>query len=623
MESFETRPKEHPATNGLPDIQPESRDLESASDAKIGRASDVGNDQILPSPHLDIQPIERPAELPSVFYSDVQAPIPENAGTSMQDAAAPQEPLNSEAKQEQTMEQTLPIETVPAETAVAKQPTIESTQPTAAPPSRPSDEELERKLNEEQLKYCDVVLKTLKKHRDAGPFSVPVDPIALGIPDYPMIIKNPMDLSTVERKLLETKEYKNQEEFISDIKLMLSNCYTYNPPETIVYKRGKNLEKQLENSLKKMPTRESVLAALQAPLAPSGVVADKKRKASTTSLAGSASIVGGPAPKQRAVAHTGSPSVGGETPKPRRSASVKQGTKSFTEEMKHCMNVWKEITKKANIVWPFMQPVDPVALGIPDYFTIIKEPMDFGSIKKKIESGAYSGFSDFEHDVRLVFSNCYTYNAPTSDVVALCKQIEAIFDAKLASALPKSKSFVAPEESADESGDDSDTETLKNLKQQLAQIKSQIASITQKRKLKKASTPAAAAAHTTATSTGLSGATKPHKPEKGAGGSAAVPKKEKKIPPLDEVTFEEKQQLSYDVSFLPTDLLTGVVEIIQECLPSIRNSSEEIELDLDVLDTKTIRKLQAFVQKHRPLGVPKPTQQHPPVSSTSEESDSD
>ena len=251
--------------------------------------------------------------------------------------------------------------------------------------------------------------------------------------------------------------------------------------------------------------------------------------------------------------------------------------------------------------------------------------MDFGSIKKKIESGAYGGFADFEHDVRLVFSNFYTYNAPNSDVVALYKQIEAIFDAKLASTLPKSKSFVAPEESADESGDDSDTETLKNLKQQLAQIKSQIAAITQKRKMKKTPAPAAAVpvvTHTATAPTAPSGTAKPHKPEKAAGTTAA-PKKEKKLPPLDEVSFEEKQQLSYDITFLPQDMLTGVVEIIQECLPSKRNSSEEIELDMDVLDTKTIRKLQAFVQKHRPVDAPKPSQQHPPVSSTSEESDSD
>jgi hypothetical protein len=31
--------------------------------------------------------------------------------------------------------------------------------------------------------------------------------------------------------------------------------------------------------------------------------------------------------------------------------------------------------------WVFNEPVDPIKLGIPDYFQIIKEPMDLGTVK--------------------------------------------------------------------------------------------------------------------------------------------------------------------------------------------------------------------------------------------------
>jgi hypothetical protein len=39
------------------------------------------------------------------------------------------------------------------------------------------------------------------------PFLTPVDPVALNIPDYPLVITHPMDLGTVLRKLNEL-EYR-------------------------------------------------------------------------------------------------------------------------------------------------------------------------------------------------------------------------------------------------------------------------------------------------------------------------------------------------------------------------------------------------------------------------------
>jgi hypothetical protein len=49
---------------------------------------------------------------------------------------------------------------------------------------------------------------------------------------------------------------------------------------------------------------------------------------------------------------------------------------------------WDKVAKriisslwKNNHAWIFHEPVDPVKLGIPDYFDIIKNPMDLGTIK--------------------------------------------------------------------------------------------------------------------------------------------------------------------------------------------------------------------------------------------------
>lgn len=45
-----------------------------------------------------------------------------------------------------------------------------------------------------------------------------------------------------------------------------------------------------------------------------------------------------------------------------------------------CQDMVRELLKHED-AWPFAKPVDPVALNIPDYFDIIKHPMDLGTIK--------------------------------------------------------------------------------------------------------------------------------------------------------------------------------------------------------------------------------------------------
>ena len=75
-------------------------------------------------------------------------------------------------------------------------------------------------------------------------------------------------------------------------------------------------------------------------------------------------------------------------------------------------------TEAQKLKWagPFLQPVDPVAMNIPDYLEIIKEPMDFSTIQKNIEERAIVTRDDFAAAVRLVFDNAFKYNKPGDDV---------------------------------------------------------------------------------------------------------------------------------------------------------------------------------------------------------------
>lgn len=57
----------------------------------------------------------------------------------------------------------------------------------------------------------------------------------------------------------------------------------------------------------------------------------------------------------------------------------------------------------------FSDPVDPEEL--PDYHDIIKHPMDFGTVRKKLDGGLYTDLEEFEKDVFLICSNAMQYNS--------------------------------------------------------------------------------------------------------------------------------------------------------------------------------------------------------------------
>jgi len=106
-------------------------------------------------------------------------------------------------------------------------------------------------LEKEQLKWCNNVLRHMKRNINGKPFLSPVDPIAMNIPTYSQIIKTPMDISTIDRKL-STQQYPRAQAFIDDFHLMINNSSTFNPPEHSVHKQGKILQewfhKQVEKS---------------------------------------------------------------------------------------------------------------------------------------------------------------------------------------------------------------------------------------------------------------------------------------------------------------------------------------------------------------------------------------
>jgi Bromodomain len=73
----------------------------------------------------------------------------------------------------------------------------------------------------------------LEKKPEASDFLRPVDYKAFGLDDYPLIIKHPMDLSTVKKKLKSSK-YSSVSEVTADLMLIWDNCRTYNQIGSVI-----------------------------------------------------------------------------------------------------------------------------------------------------------------------------------------------------------------------------------------------------------------------------------------------------------------------------------------------------------------------------------------------------
>ena len=77
---------------------------------------------------------------------------------------------------------------------------------------------------------------------------------------------------------------------------------------------------------------------------------------------------------------------------------------------------------------PFREPVDWKNLDLFDYPKIVKKPMDLGTVKRKLERGQYQSANDCAADIRLIWTNCKTYNADGSDFYLLAESFSKRFE---------------------------------------------------------------------------------------------------------------------------------------------------------------------------------------------------
>ncbi|XP_017842948.1 nucleosome-remodeling factor subunit NURF301 isoform X2 [Drosophila busckii] len=115
----------------------------------------------------------------------------------------------------------------------------------------------------------------------------------------------------------------------------------------------------------------------------------------------------------------------------RNSDASAANMKSLTQtEIVELKTLIKQIQSHKS-AWPFMEPVDPEEA--PDYYKVIKEPMDLKKMESKLESSNYTRLAEFIGDMTKIFDNCRYYNPKESSFYKCAEALESFFVQKIKS----------------------------------------------------------------------------------------------------------------------------------------------------------------------------------------------
>ena len=279
-------------------------------------------------------------------------------------------------------------------------------------------------------------------------------------------------------------------------------------------------------------------------------------------------------------------------------AAASQRSQRISHHLLRCEVLLKEMMKLPQAYY-FLEPVDPIKLGIPDYAIVITNPIDFSTIRTKLHNNAYGSPNDFAMDVRLVFRNAITFNQMRDNPVHIAaRELSTKFEERfriLLMQMTTGMSIGTPAE---------------------------LAAMQRAPKSSK-SKPKAIRKSVGGSVVGAMGV--------GYGGVAAVPdgsmvamqemqrqmldmqseitrlrttvQHTDVIAGLDQqqleaqhpLTYAEKKSLISDIHKLPQEHMEGVIEIVAAAKPGTGTGEEEEEVTLDELDTATLRSLQRYV----------------------------
>lgn len=457
-----------------------------------------------------------------------------------------------------------------------------ATETSVAPPANE-----EKTMTKMQHKFLLKGIQSLKRMNDARFYREPVDPIKLNIPHYHQIITNPMDLGTIERNL-KANTYPTAQAVVDDLYLMVQNATTFNGPDHLVAQEGQKLKATFDKQMANLPRPDQVEEKKSKKASPK---TSNVRREPRTSQSAPRAAAASPQATTFALGPEGLPLIRRDSTtadgRPKRSIhppkrdlpySTKPKKKKYQWELKFCQEVIDELRKNKhyNYAMPFYVPVDPVALNIPTYHSIIKKPMDLSTMQSKLRAGEYENSKDFEADMRQIFKNCFKFNIPGDPTYLAGQKLEEVFNSKwdqktryLEAHEPQHEqhSVYSSDEVSDEEAEESDEDSdkLSLLQKQILEMSRQVEAITQKKK----KTPPG--------SKKAGSKSKSGKKDSKKGSTVTIGKKDKKSAPKAGkpekerwVTYNEKQLISNGISSLPDKKMQEALRIIQTNVPALK-----------------------------------------------------
>ncbi|XP_074286006.1 transcription factor GTE7-like [Silene latifolia] len=299
--------------------------------------------------------------------------------------------------------------------------------------------------------------------------------------------------------------------------------------------------------------------------------------------------------------------------------------------MKMCSTVLKKLSNQKAGSW-FNTPVDVIGMGLHDYHTVIDRPMDLGTIRKKMDKGTYITPEEFAVDVRLTFNNALRYNPKGHEVNTLAGQYLALFEQW---SKPIFAKFNAEKQLHFQQLDGNKrvppppplqqpqpvpVPVAKPVRENvnLAVVEDEV----QESSWSKIQSPEPPPPPKVLNAVKKPPESKP-KPEartpqpeiapvvmpavversggRGRPPEGKLPKPKAKDPDKRAMSMEEKQKLGNGLQNLPEEKMSQVVNIIRKRNGPLDQDGDEIELDIEAVDTETLWELDRFVTNYKKM----------------------